>query len=129
MPKQVISTAMLVCSMGLSPSSLIVLPVRTVLDDNHPAANITDHVPVTNIVPFGMCKSPTNPAVAMATAAAFGVLTPIPCLPVTPAPWSPGSSTVLIDSQPALNHNSTCACVWGGVIKITKPGQLKMDIP
>ena len=39
-----------------------------------PAANIMDHVPMVNIMPFGMCITPSNPAVAAATAAALGVL-------------------------------------------------------
>lgn len=49
-----------------------------------------------------LCQSLANPTVATATAAALGVLTPMPCMPVIPTPWLPGSSTVLIHNFPAL---------------------------
>ena len=68
MPKQVVNSAMLKCSMGTIPSSLVV-PVTMALDGYQPVANIQDHVPMMNIMPFGMCQSPTNPTVAAATAA------------------------------------------------------------
>ncbi len=61
--------------------------------------------------------------VAAATAAAMGVLTPMPCIPVTPAPWTPGIPAVLIGGQPALDNSSKLTCVYGGVISIQIPGQ------
>jgi hypothetical protein len=95
---------------------------------NQPAANIMDHVPMTNIMPFGMCSSPANPQVAAATAAALGVLTPQPCIPATSAPWVPGSPKVMLANQPALDDTSTCLCNWAGVITITNPGQTSAEI-
>jgi uncharacterized protein DUF4280 len=56
-------------------------------------------------------------------------LTPVPCVPVTPAPWAPGAPTVLIGEIPALNNNSQLMCNWGGVIQITSPGQTTVEIP
>jgi hypothetical protein len=129
MAKQVIMGAQMQCSFGMAPSSLVVLPLHKDLTGNQLAANIMDHVPVTNIPPFGMCQSIANPTVASATAAALGTLTPMPCVPVIPAPWTPGSPTVLIDQQPALNSTSKCMCNWAGVIQITNPGQTDVDIP
>ena len=85
--------AMMNCTMGLAPSSLVPTP-KPVLTSNMVAANILDHVPMMNIMPFGMCTSLANPTVAAATAAALGVLTPMPCVPATPAPWVPGAPTV-----------------------------------
>ena len=76
-----------------------------------------------------MCITPSNPAVASATAAALGVLTPMPCVPVIPAPWVVGSPTVLLGNMPALNNTSTLMCAWGGVITITVPGQVTEQIP
>jgi hypothetical protein len=88
-----------------------------------------DHIPVLNVPTFGMCNSPSNPTVAAATAAAMGVLTPMPCVPVTPAPWTPGSPTVLIGNMPALNNSSKLMCTWGGVIQITSPGEFTVMEP
>lgn len=119
---QVCAGAMMMCSFGVAPSSLVVLPVNRTMT-GAPAANIMDNKPMVNIPPFGMCSSPANPMVAAATAAALGVLTPMPCIPVTAAPWVPGSPTVLIGNMPALNNSSKLVCNWGGVIQINVPGQ------
>jgi hypothetical protein len=73
MAEQVVNGAMLKCSMGMAPSSLIVLPAHMVNCNYVPAANVNDYVPMTNIMPFGMCQSLANPTVAAATAAALGV--------------------------------------------------------
>jgi hypothetical protein len=106
----------------------MVLPQNRTLTST-PDANIMDHTPMVNILPFGMCSSPSNPTVAAATAAALGVLTPMPCVPVTPAPWMPGAPTVLIASMPALDSNSKLMCAWGGVIQILNPGQTTVMLP
>jgi hypothetical protein len=120
--------AMMQCSFGVAPSSLIVLPQNNVLTGT-PAATIMDNVPIANIPPFGMCSSPSNPQVIAETAAALGVLTPMPCVPVIPAPWAPGSPTVLIGGMPALNADSKLMCAWAGVIQISNPGQTTVMIP
>lgn len=119
----------LVCSFGVAPSSLIVLPKSQTLAEGKPAANIMDNVPMVNIPPFGMCTSLANPMVATATAAALGVLTPMPCMPVSAAPWSPGSVTVQIGGAPALTNTSMCNCAFGGLITITNPGQTSVMVP
>ena len=109
--------SLLKCSMGIAPSSLIVT-APTVMAQSPPAANIMDCVPMSNILTFGMCQSPANPMVIAATAAALGVLTPMPCIPVT-TPWTPGSPTVLVRNFPALDANSKCMCAYAGEITIT----------
>ena len=91
--------ALMQCSFGLAPSSLVVLPTNMTYTDQVPDANIMDHVPMVNIMPFGMCTSLANPTVAAATAAAMGVLTPMPCIPNTPAPWIPGAPTVVLGTR------------------------------
>lgn len=129
MPQQVCNGAMLQCTMGVAPSSLTVLPINRVNTAEQPDANIMDYVPLVNIMPFGMCMSPANPAVAAATTAAMGVLTPMPCIPVTTAPWTPGASTVLLAGSPALDNISTLMCMWAGVIQVTEPGEFTVSIP
>lgn len=129
MPQHVCSGAMLQCSFGLAPSTLNVLPVNQTMTSSMPAANIMDNVPMVNIMPFGACTSIANPTVASATAAALGVLTPMPCIPVTPAPWVPGAPTVLLGNFPALDNTSKLMCTWLGVISVVYPGQVTEQIP
>jgi hypothetical protein len=117
------------CTFGAAPSTLLVIPKLAVLAGALPAATIADHLPLANIPPFGMCMSPANPMVAAATAAALGVLTPMPCVPATSAPWAPGSPTVLIGGVPALDQTSKALCNWGGVINVLNPGQLTTLLP
>ncbi|QIL20907.1 DUF4280 domain-containing protein [Thermomonas sp. HDW16] len=128
MPIQVVNGATLMCPFGVAPSTLVVTPENRVLSGNQPAANIMDFVPMKNIMPFGMCTSLANPTVASATATALGVLTPMPCIPVT-TPWKPGAATVLLGYMPALDNTCTCQCTWGGVITVTNPGQMTEMIP
>jgi Domain of unknown function (DUF4280) len=129
MPLQVCMGAMMQCSFGMAPSSLVVLPTNRVMTNQVPDANIMDHIPMTNIMPFGMCMSPSNPVVAAATAAALGVLTPMPCIPATPAPWVAGAPTVLLGNFPSLDNVSQLMCIWGGVITFTNAGEVTVNIP
>jgi hypothetical protein len=129
MAQEVCMSAMIQCSFGVAPSTLTITPENRVNTSNNPAATIMDYVPMKNIMPFGMCNTPSNPQVAAATAAAMGVLTPQPCIPVTTAPWTPGSATVMIGNKPALSSSSTCMCTWGGVITVTNPGQQTVNVP
>ena len=129
MPMQVINGAQLMCSQGMAPSALVVLPMNRVMSSNQPAANIMDNKPMLNIMPFGMCMSPANPTVAAATAAAMGVLTPMPCIPATTAPWAPGAPTVLLANMPSLDNTCQLMCMWAGVIQVISPGQMTHLIP
>jgi hypothetical protein len=126
---QVVNGAQLACSFGAAPSSLVVLPANRVQSGDQLAANIMDHIPNANIMPFGLCSAPTNPQVAAATAAAMGVLTPQPCVPATASPWVPGAPTVMIANQPALDNMSKCMCNWLGAITVASPGQTTEQIP
>ena len=121
--------AVLMCSMGVAPSTLVVLPTKMVNAEQKPLATIMDHMPFVNILPFGVCMSIANPITAAQTAAALGVLTPGTCTPVTPAPWVPGSPTVMIGNLPALNATSQCNCIYGGVIKVQFAGTTTETIP
>lgn len=119
----VVTSAMAQCSFGVSPVSLMAVPKGApVVVENLPPLTTMDHLPIANIPPFGMCSSPANPTVIAATAAAMGVLTPMPCVPNTPAPWVPGAVMTTVNGAPALTAGSTCNCVWGGVITVLNPG-------
>lgn len=120
--------ATLMCSFGMAPSTLVVTPASRVLAGT-PAANIGDCIPNSNILPFGMCQSLANPAVASATSAAGGVLTPQPCVPAIAGTWMPGSPTVLVGGKPAVNQSCKCMCAYGGVVQVTNPGQTSTMVP
>ena len=123
MSKLVCAGATLKCSYGTTPGQLAVLAGGKTDCASNLVATIQDHQPNVNVPPFGLCQSLANPQVAAATAAAKGVLTPQPCVPVIPAPWTPGSSSVAVKSVPALTADSKCTCQWAGVIEVTAPGQ------
>ena len=125
MGQLVVTGASLMCTFGAAPGTLTAIPKGSPVMAGGPiAATIQDYIPMANIAPFAMCLSPSNPQVAAATAAALGVLTPQPCIPMTSAPWAPGSPLVQINGQPALTNTCQCMCSWGGVITITVPGQM-----
>lgn len=125
----VCSGALLQCSFGVAPSALTVLPVNRVMTGPMPAATIMDFAPIVNVPPFGMCTSVANPMVIAATAAALGVPTPMPCMPVPTGPWIVGGPTVMLGGMPVLNADSKLMCTWAGVIQITFPGQTTCMVP
>lgn len=120
----VCSGATMKCSMGTNQAKLTVLPLRTVYLTGQPMANISDHLSMVNLAPFGRCRSLGFPATASATAAAHGKLTPMPCMHNTPFPWIGGKNDYIIKGDPALLKSSTCSCMWGGTISIVDDGQV-----
>lgn len=129
MPQQVVTGALMTCTFGVAPAPLNATSAPTTMVSSMPAATIMDFAPMTNIPTFGMCMSIANPEVASATAAALGVLTPMPCIPATVAPWVPGAPTVMISNFPALDNTCQCMCMWAGVITFTMAGQFTTIIP
>lgn len=114
--------ATLQCQFGMSPSKLVVIdPLRPKISNKF-MANIMDYIPMANVMPFGMCKSLSNPQVSAATSAAMGALTPMPCIPVLTAPWSPAGQEKVC-KLPVLLDNAKLMCMWGGSIEIKDPGQ------
>jgi len=120
----VCSKAKIKCSCGDRISTLTVYPDRTIWLTGEPQANISDHISMRNIAPFGKCHTTVYPATGAATAAAHGKLTPMPCVPNTPFPWMGGKNDVLLKGQPALLKSSSCRCVYGGTITFTYDGQV-----
>ena len=125
MANPVVSTALCTCSFGVAPMPLTVSSQQTVMMGSLPAATIMDNVCTT----FGMCSSLANPTVASATAAALGALTPMPCVPVVPAPWAPGCTTVMVCGKPLLNNTSKLMCAYGGVIQVTTTPAMTIQVP
>jgi len=113
MPQQVAGTAVTTCtfSLGGAPSTFIPTP-RPILSSSLIDGVIIDNIPFTNIVPFPMCCSPSNPAFIAATSAALGVPTPVPCTGI-----------------PVLDNTCTLTCALGGVIGIAFPAQLPHNVP
>ena len=118
----------LTCTFGAAPSALTITPQNKVMAGNKPVGTIMDNKPMVNIIPFGVCNSLSNPTVAAATSAAMGVLTPQPCVPVTPSPWTPGSPTVKVGNMPALTDTCKLMCNWGGQITVM-PGPPTAKVP
>lgn len=113
--------ATLMCTMGVAPSSLVVLPAKMVLTCNMPMATIMDNNFPVNIIPFGLCTSPACPTFIKISG------TPGPCVPAIPAPWMPGSPKVMVGSEPALTDNSQLQCIYGGSISVLMPGVLTVQ--
>ena len=118
----VVTGATCMCPFGVAPAAIMSTNNQTVLVGGVPACVITDAAPMANITGFGMCTTLSNPAVASATAAALGVLTPQPCMPAIAGVWTGG--TTLIGGKPCLTQTSNCMCAYGGTITIVNPGQM-----
>lgn len=123
----VCSGATMKCTMGTSTARLTVLPIRTVFLTGQPMANISDHLTMVNLAPFGRCRSLGFPATAAATAAHHGHLTPMPCMHNTPFPWMNGKNDYIVKGDPALLKSSICQCMWGGTISLVTDGQTPTD--
>jgi hypothetical protein len=105
--KYVVDGAQLKCSLGVSPSKLIVLPDRKEILTGKYKANITDCKPA-NIPPFGACKI-TSP--------------PKPCTPACII-WLGGKFDHKLQGIPALLDSCKVMCMaGGGIIEITDCGQ------
>lgn len=110
-----VTGTVIICTMGgtgvLSASQGICLAAKKNI------VTARDMAPMTNIGSCGLCKSMANPAVASATAAALGVLTPQPCIPAPAGVWI-GVSRIMAAGSPALTKESRLVCSYGGEISI-----------
>ncbi|MCD7886162.1 MAG: DUF4280 domain-containing protein [Clostridiales bacterium] len=118
MANPVVNTAVCACSFGAAPMPLTVTSQATVQMCGQMAATIMDNQCTT----FGMCSNPANPAVASAGK-------PVPCKPVTVAPWAPGCPTVLVCGKLLLNNTSVLTCSYGGVIQVTMTPAMTVQVP
>ncbi|MBQ9334262.1 MAG: DUF4280 domain-containing protein [Lachnospiraceae bacterium] len=114
------------CTMGTAPAPVKVTSQAKVMAQGKPAATIADSQGGANIGPFGLCTSMANPAVAAATTAAMGVLTPQPCMPMPAGTWIPTKPKVIIGGKPCLTGDCKMMCAYAGSVSITFPGQVKV---
>lgn len=119
--------ALLECTFGNAISPLHTNTIQ-VSANMLKVATMMDFTPIMNIRPFGMCQSMINPMVASATAAAMGVLTPMPCIPVIVAPWVDVNQKIKINNIPILKNDSKCYCAYGGCISVKMTTLLKIKI-
>ncbi|MDR0433523.1 MAG: DUF4280 domain-containing protein [Gracilibacteraceae bacterium] len=120
----VVTGATYVCTFGTVPGVLKAAQAK-VLAGGAPAAVISDVAPMAAITPCGLCTTVSNPAVAAATAAALGVLTPQPCIPAPVGTWL-GSRAPQIAGTPGLSSEAKLLCSYGGLISVVSPGQTKV---
>jgi hypothetical protein len=108
MPKPaVVDGAVLKCVAGSSPSNLTVTTDPFTQIECRLAATVLDNQPGINVKPFGAC-----------------LILGGPCVPVIPAPWSPGATGILLASPfPLLPADSILMCAVGGIIQVISPGQ------
>jgi hypothetical protein len=117
------NNAILRCSFGLIPMKVVLfIPRSRVMACKVPMGDITHQIPMASIPSFGMCRSMTNPMVIALTAAAMGVPTPAPCIPMTVAPWIVGNPKVLSSFLPSLKKDHKIFCAYGGCISAVIPG-------
>ena len=130
MPNQVCMNAMMMCTFGVAPSSLVVLPINQGADqpgarrEHHGPRSHGEHHAVRDVHRRRLTlRWPLPPPQPWA----FSL--PCPAFPNTPAPWVPGAVTVLLGNQPTLDNVSTLNCIWGGVIQFTFPGEITVEVP
>jgi len=112
------------CTFGMAPMVFLPLPSNVLTVE--PVGSMIDIIPIANVVPFAMCMSLLNPMVLTATIAAFGVLIPMPCIPIPIMPYTPAAYTVLRDGLPTAIVPSMTMCAWMGVITPIVPDQFNV---
>ncbi len=115
------------CTFGDVPSPLRITSQQKVIIGGQVAAAIDDASGMANVGPYGMCKSLLNPAVAAATAAALGVLTPQPCVPAPAGTWIPTHPAISVSGKPCLTIDCKMMCSYGGTISIVAPNQMTVS--
>lgn len=120
MPPPLTTGSLLQCTHGVAPAAFVATPKPAPMVNGALAIATVEQTTLNNVATFVMCNSPTNPAVAAATSAAMGVLTPMPCVPVL-TPWTPSPVVPTVTMLPTASALSTCNCMHGGLIRISLP--------
>ena len=129
MPMQVCMGASMMCTFGMAPSSLVVLPTNKVLTNMMPDANIMDHIPMVNIMPFGMCMSPSNPSVGRRHRRGAGCAHSHALHSGNPRAVDSGRDHRPDRQLPGVDNASQLMCTWGGVITFVTPGEFTVMVP
>lgn len=109
MKSVVVNGAVLNCTFGSLQSLLHVTSQHHAVINGQTVATENDF---TNIPPFGLCQSPTNPQVIAAQGA------PQPCTPVLQR-WKQGSNVLQVNGAKALTKSSCTTCTYAnGTITI-----------
>lgn len=129
------------CSMGLRKSKLVLPSDHGIFIRGKAQLHAKDCVEVQNVIPFGGCRSASNPDTAMKMASRGISLAapsinsvfcmPVPslgcagtCMPkITSVEWEDAHEYTDIDDEKALLGRCTLTCAYGGIIKITDAGQ------
>ncbi|USO02363.1 MAG: DUF4280 domain-containing protein [Alphaproteobacteria bacterium] len=113
------------CTFGMAPMPF--LPIPSNIFTVEPVGSMVDIIPFMNIMPFAMCVSLLNPMVLSATIAAFGILIPMPCIPIPVMPRTPAAYNILRDDAlPVATVPSMTMCAWIGVITPIVPDQFEV---
>ncbi len=126
----VVSTAQTQCSFGSGPQTVNIIPMGVSASGGKEYRKAwIDFLPYLNEAPKGACSNPAFPPTAAATAAAFGALTPMPCIPVQ-SPYMPGALFHKAFSTPVscADDKAICLIGQGGNISVTNPGQETIKI-
>lgn len=106
------------CANGsISCNIMVVDPTRKMKSDGQKVV-IESDTSIENIKTFGMCNNLCNPSVAEATAAAQGVLTPMPCKPSLVGRWQRNVKKISVNGKKVVSKKSTLKCAFGGCISI-----------
>lgn len=121
--------ALMMCSFGVAPSSLIVTSNATVTVGGIPAATLMDYAPFANIPCFGVCLSPMHPGFVggVVSAALGGAPVAPPCTPAVATPWLQPALITTIDGLAVLLPSAVNHCALSGVIKFVTTGQSETD--
>ena len=109
--------AQLSCPFGTVAVPLVVPPATRVQMGGVVPSRLPDDLGGMNMAGFGLCSSLGNPAVLAATAAAMGVLTPMPCTPVIVTPWLSPVQDVEAGGMMVVKAPASCMCAWGGTVQ------------
>ncbi|WP_081667088.1 DUF4280 domain-containing protein [Paenibacillus pinihumi] len=118
----VVAGAILSCSSGTQLNRLKLPSSHGVYVKDKPQMNVKDSVLNVNVMPFGRCFSPINPAVQAGEMDIEGVMK-APCVPLLSSQWTGGKENVLVEGAPALVNKCTLMCTLGGCITIEDDGQ------